>query len=150
MSIASRFVLMQCCMQIIYLRFAFFSFNTKLFFSLRFHGAQSLSFLFATFFGFRISRALVNPEKWAAQSCQTAKRLNLVFNPPRKRNHWVTELVKTFLNSQKIARDALLKLLSNRRLKTVKRKKRTQKFENQNNLKKRGCWFLPICIQRLR
>ena len=100
-SIASCFVLMQCCTQIFYLRFAFFSFNTKLFFSLRFHGAQSLSFLITTFFGFQIFRALVNQEKCAAQSCQTAKLLSLVFNPPRKLNNWVTaQLVKTFLNSQ--------------------------------------------------
>jgi hypothetical protein len=94
----------------------FFLSTQSYFFPLRFHGAQSLSFLITAFFGFQISRARVNPEKWAAQSCQTANRLNLVFNPPRKRNHWVTaQLVKMFLNSQKIARDALLKLLSNRR-----------------------------------
>jgi len=64
-----------------------------------------LSFLITTFFWFQISRALVNPEKRAAQSCQTTKLLSLVFNPPRKLNHWVTaQLAKTFLNSQNRAR----------------------------------------------
>ena len=54
------------------------------------------------FFRLRISRALVNPEKWAAQSCQTAKLFNHVFNPQIKRNHFVTaQLVKIILNSQK-------------------------------------------------
>jgi hypothetical protein len=117
-----------------------------------------LSFLFATFFGFRISRALVNPEKWAAQSCQTVKLLNLVFNPPRKRNYWVTaQLVKTFLNSQKIARDASLKLLSNRREKKGERKSLKTEIIFKNELvgfcqfayndlaKKRGDFEVLFC-----
>ena len=109
----------------------FFLSTQSSFFSLRFHGAQSLSFLFATFFGFRIFHALVNPEKWAAQSCQTAKLLNLVFNPPRKDNHFVTaQLVKTFLNSQKNRARRFAQTIVKPPRKKPRKKRRAQKFEN--------------------
>ena len=118
----------------------FFSFTQSSFFSLRFHGAQSLSFLITAFFGSQISRALVNPEKWAAQSCQTAQSLDLVFNSPRKRNPWSNaQLVKTPLNSKKNRARHFAQLLSNFRLKNREKKGVSKCLKTKIIFKKRAC-----------
>jgi hypothetical protein len=126
----------------------FFLSTQSSFFSLRLHGAQSLSFLITAFFGFQISRALVNPEKWAAQSCQTSQSLDLIFNPPRKRNPWSnTQLVKTHLNSKK-SRATLRSIIVKLPLKNREKKGVSKCLKTKIIFKKRACWFLPICIQR--
>ena len=117
----------------------FFFQHKALFFSLQFHGAQSLSFLITAFFGFQISRALVNPEKWAAQSCQTSQSLDLIFNPPRKRNPWSnTQLVKTHLNSKK-SRATLRSIIVKLPLKNREKKGVSKCLKTKIIFKKRAC-----------
>jgi len=132
-----------------FLRFAFFFFQHKAFFFSPVSWSANLVFFNHRIFGAQISRALVNPEKWAAQSCQTAKDLDLVFNPPRKRNPWSNaQLVKTPLNSKKNRARHFAQLLSNFRLKNHEKKGVSKCLKTKIIFKKRACWFLPICIQR--
>ena len=80
----------------------FFFFQHKALFFSPVSWSANLVFFNHRIFGAQISRALVNPEKWAAQSCQTAKDFDLIFNLPRKRNPWSNaQLVITHLNSKK-------------------------------------------------
>ena len=122
---------MQCCTQIFYLRFAFFSFNTKLFFFSPVSWSAILVFLNHHIFWVpNFPRACQSGKVCCAilSNHKTVESRFLSTEKAQSLGHRAA--CQNILKQPKIARDALLKLLSNHRLKTAKRKRRTQTFEN--------------------